>query len=267
MPADISVVIPTFRRPRELAEAIGSALAQEGATVEVIVIDDCPDGSAAPAVAAIADPRVSYRRNPVPTGGKPAVVRNLGWSGAAGDVIHFLDDDDLVPPGHYRAVLDAFARHPGVGVVFGRIEPFGDAALLPHERAYFARAARRAAATRRFGAKWAYAARLYFGETLLVCSAGVVRRECVAAVGGFDAEIPLCEDVDFYARVIRRFGAHFIDRVSVRYRIHPSLMHGAVVGDRVRQSYHRMLANYRAHWGSLDFWALRLFARTVLRVL
>src|SRR5258706_4723590 len=127
---DISVVIPTFRRPHTLTEAVLSALAQDGVTLEVVVVDDCPDGSAGAAIAALGDPRVSYFRNPQPTGGKPAVVRNLGWPRATGRLVHFLDDDDIVPPGHYRAVLEAFAQHPSVGVVFGRIEPFGDPAQL-----------------------------------------------------------------------------------------------------------------------------------------
>lgn len=264
-PVDLSVVVPTFRRPRELGEAVASALAQEGVGVEVIVVDDCPDGSAR-AVAALDDPRVIYIRNPAPTGGKPGVVRNLGWPRARGRVIHFLDDDDLVPPGHYRAALAAFERHPGVGVVFGRVEPFGDEAQLPQERAYFARAAQRALVSDRFGPRWAYAARMFFGETLMVCSAGIVRRDCVAAVNGFDADIKFIEDVDFYARVIRRFGAHFMDRVALRYRIGRSIMHGHTVDDPVRENYRRMLENYRAEWGTLDFWALKLFARTVLKV-
>ena len=39
---DVSVVIPTCRRPRLVVEAVRSALAQDGASVEVIVLDDSP---------------------------------------------------------------------------------------------------------------------------------------------------------------------------------------------------------------------------------
>jgi glycosyltransferase involved in cell wall biosynthesis len=267
MPLDVSVIIPTFRRPDQLREAIASALGQDGASVELIVIDDCPDGSAADSVASIGDPRVRYLRNPEPTGGRPAIVRNLGWRRATGDIVHFLDDDDIVPSGHYAAVKAAFAQAPGVGVVFGHVAPFGtDAAKLAHEHAFFARASQRALASRRFGSKWGYAARMLFGETLLVCSSAAIRRACLPTLGGFDPELALMEDVDFYARAIRRFGVRFMDRVAIRYRIWASLMHGADQPDVVRRCYWRMHDKYRAEWGNLDFYALKIFARTVLRV-
>ena len=68
---------------------------------------------------------VRYQRNPHPTGGVPGVVRNLGWPQAQGRFVHFLDDDDIVPAGYYAAVGAAFAARPDIGLVFGRIEPFG----------------------------------------------------------------------------------------------------------------------------------------------
>ena len=135
---DVSVVIPTFRRPALLREAIASVRAQTGVEVELIVVDDSPEGSAAAVAGEFAD-SVRYLRNPEPTGGFPSVVRNLGWPLARGRFVHFLDDDDLVPEGHYAAAIAAFEAHPGVGVVFGRIEPFGDApeTQMRHERAFF----------------------------------------------------------------------------------------------------------------------------------
>jgi hypothetical protein len=52
-------------------------------------------------------------------------VRNLGWPLTRGAFVHFLDDDDIVPGGHYAAVKAAFEQRSSVGLVFGRIEPFG----------------------------------------------------------------------------------------------------------------------------------------------
>ncbi len=69
MSIDFSVVIPTFRRPETLIEAISSVLRQRDASVEIVVIDDCPEGSAEGAVTRLADARITYLKNPAPTGG------------------------------------------------------------------------------------------------------------------------------------------------------------------------------------------------------
>lgn len=272
MPVDISVVIPTFRRPKPLAEAIASALGQAGVSVEIIVVDDSPEASAQSIIEGINDPRVRYLKNPAPTGGMPSVVRNLGWPLAKGDFIHFLDDDDMVPEGHYAAVTKIFAERPDVGVVFGRIEPFGDApeAQMQHERAYFSGAARRALMCSRFGAKWGFAAGMLFHPSMLVCSDCVVRRTTVQQVGGFDPRMRLCEDAAFYTFAIRRSGAYFMDRVTLRFRVsNPSMMHATVKDPaqekQLRETWNLMSERYRAEWGSLEFFAMKVFARTVLR--
>ena len=105
---DFSLVVPTFRRRSELIEAISSVLRKHDATIEILVIDDSPEGSAEEAVRGISDSRLTYLKNPNPTGGVPSVVRNIGWPMANGSFVHFLDDDDIVAEGHYAAVKAAF---------------------------------------------------------------------------------------------------------------------------------------------------------------
>jgi glycosyltransferase involved in cell wall biosynthesis len=275
MSIDFSVVIPTFRRPQELLLALASVLAQRGVHIEVFVVDDSPEGSAQDVVRMLRDPRVSYLRNLVPSGGVPSAVRNLGWPLARGAFVHFLDDDDIVPEDHYATVKTAFAEHPAVGVVFGRVDPFGNAPeeQMRHEREFFAAAAARAARCGRFGPKWAFTGRMMFDGLLLVTGAGVVRRECVTQLGGFDPQMRVREDWDFYARAMRRFGAHFLDRVALRYRIgNRSLLHYSLdlcESDLrcLREGRQRKRAKYRAERGLLEYIAVKLFTKTVLKIL
>jgi glycosyltransferase involved in cell wall biosynthesis len=270
MSVEFSVIIPTFRRPRELLEAVNSVLAQVEVTVEIIVVDDSPEGSAREVTGRLNDRRVTYLANPHPTGGIPSIVRNLGWPQAKGMFLHFLDDDDIVPEGHYAAVREAFFKHPEVGMIFGRIEPFGTCppAQLQRELQYFANAGRRAAACQRFGPRWAFVGRMLFDDVLLICSASVLRRDCVIQLGGFDPEIRLMEDGDFHARAIRKFGTHFMDRVVLRYRIgSPSLMHSPNPSQSQlkyqREGHRRMQTKYRKERGLLEFYSLALFTRTL----
>ena len=273
MPIDFSVVIPTFRRPIELIEAISSVLRQHDATVEVFVIDDSAEGSAEEAIRGLGDSRIIYLKNPNPTGGVPSVVRNIGWPLANGTFVHFLDDDDIVSNGYYAAVKAAFAANPRIGLVFGRVEPFGfgPAAQLDHERQYFVDAARKAALSRRFGSRLAFTGRMLFEKALLVCSSSVIRRECVARLGGFDPSIRLMEDADFHVRAMRKCGVSFLDRTAIRYRIgSPSLMHSPNPTEAQQQSvrlgHRQMQLKYRKEHGALEFYALALFTRTVLKV-
>ena len=265
MKPDISVIIPTYRRPGQLVQAIASVVAQERVTTEIIVVDDCPDGSAAQAIAGFNDARLRYIRNATPTHGRPATVRNLGWPLATGDLVHFLDDDDIVPIGYYATARRTLEQNPNVGVVFGSIAPFGDADLKS-EQSYFSVAARRAHQLSRLGPKLGLGAWMFFAPTLLVCSAAVIRKSCITELNGFDADLPLVEDVDFYARAIRRFGAVVLADVSIQYRIGPSLMHAPGRDKLIEDSYRIIHARYRAEYGTLNFFASKGFAK-VLRVI
>lgn len=272
MAIDVSVVIPTCRRNPELLAAIASVQRQESTTQEIIVVDDSPEGIARTPVESLGDARITYLRTQRPTGGIPSIVRNLAWPRATGMFVHFLDDDDIVPEGHYARVKALFQRRPEIGLVFGRIAPFGDCPQeqLRREEAYFADAARRARKCARIGMKRVFAGQMLFENPLLVCGAGVLRRSAVARVGGFDPEIRLMEDAEFYARVTRECGAAFIDEIVLHYRIgFPSLMHRPAPLlaqlEAQRAGRRRMQAKYLRRYGAAEFCVLAAFTRLVMR--
>lgn len=265
MAAEISVVIPTFRRPALLKEAIESVLAQH-VPVQIIVVDDSPEKSAEAVTASFGD-AVEYLPNPQPTGGWPSRVRNLGWPRAKAPITHFLDDDDRVPVGHYLKAIDTFAKNPDVGVLFGVVAPFTtDGHEIEHELSFFASSARRARWASRLGPKLGFSMQMFFHPTLLVCGAAMVRTEVVKSISGFDPNARLVEDVEFYARAIRRSGAVFLDRKVLDYRIGPtSLMRGKPSGDAVSQTYQLMHQTYRRDYGNNELRALKVLARTMGR--
>jgi glycosyltransferase involved in cell wall biosynthesis len=264
MTPDISVIIPTFRRPQSLVEAIESVLRQKGVTCEIRVVDDCHEGSAEASVAPYLDRGVIYSRSPAPSNGRPAVVRNFGYQDAKAEILHFLDDDDLVPEGYYVKALEVFAQRPDIGVVFGNIEPFGSVGIAS-ERDFFDRAFRRARKYRRLGPKLGFSAAMFFQEPLLVCSAAMIRKRCVVEIDGFDPGPSLAEDVDFYARAIRKFGAVLLERTSIYYRIGPSLVHQPGRQPKMESSYREIHARYRREHGPVNFLALKILAKILDR--
>lgn len=256
----VSVVIPTFRRELTLVAAIRSALAQEGVQLDVIVLDDSPEGSARESVAAVSDGRVRYLKRERPSGGVPAVVRNEGLALARGEYVHFLDDDDLLEDGALAALSNALESTPTAGVAIGTVIPFGeDPAVLAQQEAYFAHATARLRATH--GSRQLVSAML-FDPTPLVNSACMIRRRCAEMVGGYGLEVARAEDVDFYLRAIRRCGHVFVDRPVLRYRTGaPSLMHSMGSGSPLLSESYRMIhGRYRREHGIVEFFLMKLFA-------
>ncbi len=96
----VSIIIPTYNRPVLLQRSLASALAQQGARVEVIVVDD---GSVPPA--AIQDsPQVTLIRT---DNGGVSAARNAGLARSRGDYVMFLDSDDWLEPDAVANLLAA----------------------------------------------------------------------------------------------------------------------------------------------------------------
>jgi len=269
MARDVSVIVPTYRRPALLPEAVRSALAQEGVTVEVIVVDDCPDGSGRAATEAIGDARVTYKKRERSSGGNPCEVRNDGWPLAQGRHVLFLDDDDRLAEGALPALARVLDQRPDCAYAFGRVEPFGgDAPSMLHEVAYFLDAAHRARQ-----AEWTHSrafmlSTLLFEAAPLVTSACLFRRERIVELGGFAPAVRLTGITDLCVRATRKHGFAFVDQVVAQYRFdrasftHDERNHGEWV-----RSYDLMYKRYRQAHGTLEFLALKGFARTLKRFL
>lgn len=109
-PGLVSIIIPTYKRPDDLKQAVLSALAQTYTRIEVIVVSDGPDSQARAAVEDL-DPRVRYME--LPTNRGPAAARNEGVLASRGEWFTFLDDDDLILPEKVEKQLAlADSSHP-----------------------------------------------------------------------------------------------------------------------------------------------------------
>ena len=134
---DVSIVIPTMRRPDALMRAARSALAQIGGdmTLELVVVDNDPDASARAAVQTLADSGampVSYAHAPEPG---VANARNVGVAASRGRFIAFLDDDEDAPR-DWLAALIAVQKQFDADAVFGPVRARVPDTIQRH-RAYF----------------------------------------------------------------------------------------------------------------------------------
>lgn len=103
----ISVVIPTYRRPRALRSTLTALLDTDLPTgeYEVIVVDDARDADTEAVVRSLQRPglKLAYLTHPAQGA---AAARNAGARQAAGEFMLFLDDDMRVRPAHLRLHLE-----------------------------------------------------------------------------------------------------------------------------------------------------------------
>lgn len=110
-----TVIVPVRNRPDLVREAIGSLLAQSRLPDEIIVVDDGSTDGTAKALEAYGD-RIILVRTP---GLGPSAARNAGIRAARGDLIGFLDSDDLWPPDSLETQIRVLTENPDADVAWG----------------------------------------------------------------------------------------------------------------------------------------------------
>jgi len=250
----LSIITPTFRREAFLMEAIASVQKIRGIEWEMLIGDDSPEGSAEPYVRALNDERIRYWRNPNPTGGFPAVIRNRLAMEADGEYLYFLDDDDRVVAESLPAMVGALES--GVAAVaVADVQPFGaNQKALEQEENYFAWV--RTVWAREKPSRVIVTYLLFF-NSLVVCGACIIRRSAFEAIQGFDVRLKLCEDGEMYLRAIRTFGFVYAPVVLVQRRCGVASLINSGTAAQLKDSYRKMHANYRAQFGVVEFFVMK----------
>ena len=172
----ISVILTTYERRELLARALASVLAQTLTDREVIVVDDGSTDGTVEFLAAqpVTGVRIAHSRN-------PAVVRNAGLKRAQGELITFLDSDDVWRPSALAELAQALYQHPDAGFAYCDYQiPSSSTPKLGGVSDVFD---------------------LLLQTDFLVTGGVMIRRSIATAVGEFD---PLCspaEDWDYWLRM------------------------------------------------------------------
>lgn len=119
-----SILINNFNYAPFLKEAIDSACAQTWRDLEIIVVDDGSTDGSQELIERLAatDARIvpHFKAN----GGQLSAI-NAGIARARGDVLFFLDADDLYAPDHVDKALTVYAEHPECDFLFCSYQQFG----------------------------------------------------------------------------------------------------------------------------------------------
>jgi glycosyltransferase involved in cell wall biosynthesis len=226
----VSVIIPTHDRAPVITRAVDSVLTQEGAELEVIVVDDGSTDDTRQVLRSRYgdDDRVVYVFQEQ---AGVAAARNAGLALARGELVAFLDSDDRWRPGKVALQLACLARVPEAGMIWSEmnaVDAAGDVVPGSSLRSIF---------TFRAGFEELFAHRiplaeivsgsagtLYWGDVydgmvvgnLVLPSAAILTRARLDAVGGYDETLAVSgEDFDFFLRTCRAGPVAFIDVPTV----------------------------------------------------
>ena len=119
-PLSVSVILPVHNGERFLSGALQNIQQQKYQPIETIVIDDGSTDATADIVAKFKGLQENLRYIYQSQQG-PSAARNRGIEAAQGDVIAFLDVDDLWPDNKLACQVDYLAAHPDVEIAQGLI--------------------------------------------------------------------------------------------------------------------------------------------------
>lgn len=201
----VTVVIPVYNSAQYLSEAIASVLSQTYTDYEIIVIDDGSTDNIAEAIAPYLD-KIRYVKQ---SNQGVSAARNRGINLARGELIAFLDADDIFLPHKLADQVKIFNTQPQVGIVNSGFEVI------------------RADGTVVAEVKWwedipelnEIAWVLY---KPILPSAIMFRRQWLDKVGGFDSRFFAGEDIYLTLNIIAQgCSAAWLTEVTTQYRRHP----------------------------------------------
>ncbi|MCC0176632.1 glycosyltransferase [Waterburya agarophytonicola K14] len=198
----VSVIIPSYNCDRYLPEAIVSVLHQSYQNYEIIVIDDgSTDNTSAAIEPYLAKIRYIYQDNQ-----GTAIARNHGIDLATGELIAFLDADDIFLPHKLKEQVAIFKQNPDLGIVNSgyRIIKENGEVVMDIER-------------------WQeipdLTPEVWLIHKPILPSAMMFRREWFEQVGGFQQQFFPCEDIELTLRMaIKGCKSAWLTKVTVCYR-------------------------------------------------
>lgn len=202
----LSVIIPTYNYGPYIADAIDSVLWQTLAPTEIVVIDDGSTDETEAVVRGYGE-RVKYIRQ---ENAGVCAARNRGVAESTGDLIAFLDADDIWEPTKLERQIAKFASDPEIGLVHCGMREFDS------------RTGETIALYLDGGEGWVAEDIALWEKPVIVGPGGsiIVRRDVFDEVGGFDERLKNGEDWEFCLRVALKYKVGFVAEPLVNYRNH-----------------------------------------------
>lgn len=250
----VSVVIPAYNAEKYIAETLQSVFDQTYGNYEVIVVDD---GSQDGTLRLLQRYAPKIRVFSKPNGG-PASARNIAIQNSDGELIAFLDSDDLWFKDKLEAQVQFLRENSAVGLTYS------EALMVGQDGGEFVE--------RRIGFTESPSfCKLLYGD-FIPNSTVMIRRSCVEKVGLLDErkELIAAEDYEYWLRIARFFPIAGISRPTAYYRVRDNSLMGE--GKDIEKGLTLALAvlrtiekQYPGMWAECGIDRNKLFARLHVR--
>ena len=205
----VSVVVPNYNCARFLRDAVDSVLRQSYPAREIIVVDDGSTDDSLAVLESYGDRiRLVTQRNQ-----GVSVARNAGIGRSRGELIAFLDADDIWHPEKLAKQVPLFTN-PEVGLVYCAVEYVDEAARPLGTNV-----------TGRRGRVLRDIALLRGTIVLAGGSTAVVRRKSFDKAGLFDPRMSTAADWDMWRRIACHDEIDVVREPLMQYRLRPASMH------------------------------------------
>lgn len=209
----VSVIIPNYNYARYLPQVLDSVLAQSYSNVEIIVVDD---GSMDDSKAVLRNYEKHVRLVEQPNQGVSA-ARNRGVRESSGELLAFLDADDVWLPLKLERQVGRFLNQPELGLVHCGVEDISETGVTRQSHLDGLEG-------------WVAKDMLLFRRPVILGGGSglVIPRATFESLGGFDIRLSTSADWDFCCRVAIRQPVGFVPEVLMQYRVHGTNMHGNI---------------------------------------
>jgi glycosyltransferase involved in cell wall biosynthesis len=220
----VSVLIPTYNRSYIIRDALESALAQTFQDFEIVVVDDGSNDNTEEIVKSLRSDKIRYIRHETNRGCSAAC--NTAMSAAAGQLLAFLDSDDLWKPEYLERQVRFLDAHPDIDLVFTDMQLQEKSTTYPSLMGLmkcFPRMLQPGQVEYVFSGREMYICLLE--EVPVKPTATVLRRELFQQGGGFNETWPSGTDWDLFLRFSKLADFGYIHLPLVIQRRTPDATH------------------------------------------
>lgn len=233
---EVSVIMPTYNRPRLIRDSIQSALDQTFQDFELIVVNDGGTDAVEETLAEFSSSKIKYIKLSHNRG--LGAARNIGIESSSGRYITYLDDDDIYYPYHLETLV-AVAREQDLDIVYSDVLQ-----VRGHiENDIFSRDC----VLRTFS--WDFDRDQLVNGNRLPVLCVMHKRSLLEHTGLFDKESPGLEDWDLWLRLATKVSFYHVKVVTTEYRVNNESM--TVVKDIRHKFINQLIASYHHNFQGL----------------